>query len=43
MHRLVKENTDRLKGKGDKETKTLLFTGKYQKLQVLAKCLLRGS
>jgi predicted GNAT family acetyltransferase len=42
MNRLEKENAERIKGnyisfKDDKETKALLFTGKYQKLNVPAK------
>jgi hypothetical protein len=42
MNRLEKENAERLMGnyisfKEDKETKTLLFTGKYQRVNVPAK------
>jgi hypothetical protein len=42
MDRIEKENVERLKGNyisfvQDKDTKTLLFTGKYQKLDVPAK------
>ena len=42
MDRLDKENAERLRGnyvsfKEDKESKTLLFTGKYQKVDVPAK------
>jgi hypothetical protein len=47
MDRLEKQNADRLKGnyisfKDDKETKTLLFTGKYQKVDVPMKDFATG-
>jgi len=47
MDRLEKENAERIKGnyisfKEDKETKTLLFTGKYQKDEVPAKDFATG-
>jgi hypothetical protein len=47
MDRIEKQNADRLMGnyisfKADKETKTLLFTGKYQKVDVPAKDFATG-
>jgi hypothetical protein len=47
MDRLEKEQAERLKGnyisfKEDQETKTLLFTGKYQKVNVPAKDFATG-
>ncbi len=47
MDRIERENAERIKGnyisfKDDKETKTLLFTGKYQKANVPAKDFATG-
>ena len=47
MDRIEKENSERIRGnyisfKEDQETKTLLFTGKYQKANVPAKDFVTG-